>query len=273
MPVTSRATEQMAAIRVAYVLQPRSPMAASLPTFGAELKRLRGFARTALVGILTLAAGALTAETPEQTGDPRWQPPATIAEAARAAASATTTGDVEAVAIDSRLKLAHCATPLQTKIERAIERGNGTVAVSCSEPTPWRLFVPVRARNDAVVLVLARNMQSGEVLTASDFERARRSSASLPFDYVTDGTDVVGLMLRRTQAAGSVLTNAALQAPELVRRGELVTLTAGDGPITVKSEGVALEAARLKQRLKVRTASGRVIEGTAEAPGQVRVGS
>jgi flagella basal body P-ring formation protein FlgA len=52
-----------------------------------------------------------------------------------------------------------------------------------------------------------------------------------------------------------------------------VTLTAGDGPVAVKSEGVALEAARLRQRLKVRSASGRIIEGTAEGPGLVRVGS
>jgi flagella basal body P-ring formation protein FlgA len=147
------------------------------------------------------------------------------------------------------------------------------VAVSCARPTPWRLFVPVRARNDAAVLVLARNMQQGEVLTASDYEVARRSSSALPYDYLTAGADVAGLTLRRTQAAGSVLTSAALQAPEIVRRGELVTLTAGHGPIAVKSEGVALEAARLRQRLKVRTASGRVIEGMVEAPGQVRVGS
>ena len=71
----------------------------------------------------------------------------------------------------------------------------------------------------------------------------------------------------------AVITAAALEAPEVVRRGELVTLTSGNGPISVKSEGVALEPARLRQRLKVRSASGRVIEGTAEGPGQVRVGS
>jgi flagella basal body P-ring formation protein FlgA len=59
----------------------------------------------------------------------------------------------------------------------------------------------------------------------------------------------------------------------MVHRGQLVTLIAGDGPVAVRSEGVALEAARLRQRLKVRSASGRVIEGTAEGPGQVRVGS
>jgi flagella basal body P-ring formation protein FlgA len=248
-------------------------MKASRATLPARFKRLRRSARAALVGILTLAAGTLTAETAAQAADSRWQPPATIAEAARVAAKATTAGDIEAVTVDERLKLARCAVPLETKIERALERGSGTVTVSCSQPTPWRLFVPVRARNDAAVLVLARNMQQGEVLTAADYEVARRSSASLPYDYLTEGSDAAGLTLRRTQAAGSVLTTAVLQAPEVVRRGELVTLTAGDGPIAVKSQGVALEGARLRQRLKVRTASGRVIEGMAEAPGQVRVGS
>jgi flagella basal body P-ring formation protein FlgA len=79
--------------------------------------------------------------------------------------------------------------------------------------------------------------------------------------------------MRRTQPAGAVVTAAALAAPEVVRRGELVTLTSGNGAIDVKSEGIALEPARLNQRLKVRSASGRVIEGTAEGPGRVRVGS
>jgi flagella basal body P-ring formation protein FlgA len=241
--------------------------------FAAKPKGWRLFTRAALVGILTLTAGALTPAASAQDADARWQPPATIAEAARAAAAATTSGEVEAAAMDERLKLARCAAPLEAKIERAVERGRGTVAVSCSDPTPWRLFVPVRASNDAVVLVLARNMQPGEVLTETDVETARRSSASLPYDYLTEGTEIVGLALRRTQAAGSVLTTAALQAPEVVRRGELVTLTAGDGPIAVKSEGIAMEAARLRQRIKVRSASGRVIEGTAEGPGQVRVGT
>lgn len=273
LPLSASRTQPIVAEGVAYVLHYPSVMSALQSILATQLQRSRCFVGAAVVGILTLAAGALTAGARAQDADSRWQSPATIAAAARAAAAATTSGDVEAAAVDERLKLARCAQPLEAKIERAVERGRGTVAVSCSEPTPWRLFVPVRASNDATVLVLARNMQPGEVLTAADVAATRRSSASLPYDYVTEGTDVVGLTLKRTQAAGSVLTTAALQAPEVVQRGELVTLTAGDGPIAVKSEGVALEGARLRQRLKVRSASGRVIEGTAEGPGQVRVGS
>jgi flagella basal body P-ring formation protein FlgA len=66
---------------------------------------------------------------------------------------------------------------------------------------------------------------------------------------------------------------AALERPEVVARGALVTVIAGVGSVTVKSDGVALESARLGQRLRVRSASGRIVEGTAEAPGQVRVGT
>ena len=234
---------------------------------------LRRLARGAVVGILTVVGGALTAGARADDADARWQPTETIAEAARMAAAATGVGEVETAVIDARLKLARCGGPLEAKIERAFVRGAGTVAVSCDGPTPWRLFVPVRAVNDVTVLVLARNVQPGEVLTAEDLSVAPRTSASLPYDYLTDRTQAVGLTIRRTQPAGAVVTAAALEAPEVVRRGELVTLTSGAGPINVKSSGVALEAARLNQRLKVRSASGRVIEGTASGPGQVRVGS
>jgi flagella basal body P-ring formation protein FlgA len=235
--------------------------------------QLRHFAPALLVGILTLAAGTLTVGARADDVDSRWQPPETIAAAARAAAAATGVDNVEAVAIDARLKLNRCAQPLAAKLERAFVRGNGTVTVSCSAPAPWKLFVPVRAVDDVAVLVLARNAQPGEVLRAEDVAVAQRSSGSLPYDYLSDDTQAVGLTMRRSQPAGSVITAAALEAPEVVRRGELVTLTSGNGPISVKAEGVALEPARLRQRLKVRSASGRVIEGTAEGPGQVRVGS
>ena len=235
--------------------------------------QLRGSARALLVGFLTAAVGALTLGVRADDVDPRWQPPETIAAAARAAAAATGVAEVEAAAIDARLKLSRCAMPLDAKMERAIARGYGTVAVSCAAPTPWRLFVPVRAQNDVAVLVLARNVQPGEVLSADDVAVARRSSASLPYDYLSDSRQAVGFTMRRTQIAGAVVTAAGLEAPEVVRRGELVTVTSGSGPISVKSEGVALGPARLNQRLKIRSASGRVIEGTAEGRGQVRVGS
>jgi flagella basal body P-ring formation protein FlgA len=240
-------------------------------TMTANNERFRGRAPVALAGILTLAAGALTFGAAAQLK--RWQPPETIAAAARAAAVAAGAGEVEAVAVDARLKLAECGGPLDATIQRPVQRGSGTIAVSCGAPTPWRLFVPVRATNPVAVLVLARNVQAGETLAANDIAVEHRPSASLPYDYLSEPDRAVGSTLRRAHPKGAVVVPAALEQPEVVMRGAIVTLIAGDDPVTVKSDGVALEGARLGQRLRVRSASGRIVEGTAEGPGQVRMGT
>jgi flagella basal body P-ring formation protein FlgA len=79
--------------------------------------------------------------------------------------------------------------------------------------------------------------------------------------------------VKRTVPAGTVLAPAALVYPELIARGALVTLVSGSGAIRVKSEGVALAGARVKERVRVRSASGRIVEGVVEASGEVRVGT
>ena len=83
----------------------------------------------------------------------------------------------------------------------------------------------------------------------------------------------MGLVVQRTVPPGTVLVAGALDRPRLVERGALVTLVAGRSGVIVKSEGVALEDATLNQRVRVRTRAGRIVEGIADATGQVRVGS
>jgi flagella basal body P-ring formation protein FlgA len=70
-----------------------------------------------------------------------------------------------------------------------------------------------------------------------------------------------------------VLAGAALESPEIIQRGALVTLVSGSGTVRVRSEGVALEGARLKGHVRVKTPSGRIVEGVVEASGEVRVGT
>jgi flagella basal body P-ring formation protein FlgA len=234
----------------------------------------RRFARRIVVGVLTLAAGALTLSGRAQPAPATaWQDPQTIVATATAAAMAAGAGGVETATVDSRIKLKECAGPLQARVERAIERGRGTIVVSCAGPEPWRLFVPVRTVANVSAVVLARALQPGEVLREQDLAVERRPAGSLPYGYVTNVTEAVGLALRRSQAAGTVLVVGALEHPEVVERGSLVTLISEAGGVSVKSEGVALEPGRLRQRVRVRSASGRVVEGRAEALGVVRVGS
>jgi flagella basal body P-ring formation protein FlgA len=231
-----------------------------------EAKGFSRIAQAALVGILTFAAGSLTVRAAS------WQSPDSIRAAARAAAQQDGAAEVEAIAVDERLKLPECGDALRTEMQRVIQRGSGTVAVSCQGPEPWRLFVPVRVTEHLPVVVLRRNVQPGEVLTADDLDVRQQAAAGLPFDYVGKAELAVGQTVRRSQPVGAVLLASALEQPQGVERGALVTLIAANATVQVKAEGVALEPGRLKERVRVRSASGRVVEGVIESPGVVRVG-
>jgi flagella basal body P-ring formation protein FlgA len=231
--------------------------------------------RLALVGILTLIAGALTLTAVAQL--PAWQSPESIRVAARTVVLKSigegSAATVETNAVDERLKLPACSAPLDAQLQSALVKGQGTVAVSCPGAGPWRLFVPVRVVEQVSVVVARRNLRAGEVLTADDLEARTQASTSLPYDYLSDLAHAVGLTVRRTVPAGTVLVPAALDYPELVERGALVTLVAGNGAVRVRSQGVAMGAARLNQRVRVRSQSGRIVEGVVQASGEVRVGT
>jgi flagella basal body P-ring formation protein FlgA len=206
-----------------------------------------------------------------------WQSPDSIRAVARELVLAEAGGeraiDVETVAVDERLKLPRCAEPLHAELQNPLRSGRGTVAVSCAGATPWRLYVPVRAVQQIEVLITRRSVQAGAILSADDFAATPRPSTALPLEYLTDPQQAIGLTVRRTVPAGTVLAPGVLEFPQLVERGSLVTLISSGGPVYVKSEGVALEPGRLKQRIRVRSQSGRIIEGTVQGQGQVRVGT
>jgi flagellar basal body P-ring formation protein FlgA len=233
---------------------------------------LQRFRRSRRVGLLTLAGATLTLSIAAQTV---WQSPAAIRDAASAHIAATLGDDatVEAVAVDERLKLPQCDVPLATETVRPLQRGQATVAVSCAGASSWRLFVPLRVTQQVGVLVARHDLAAGKALAASDIETRRLAATALPYDYLTDATDVVGLVARRALPAGSVLVGASLERAELVARGASVTLISGAGGVRVKSNGVALEPGRAHERVRVRSESGRIVEGVVELSGEVRVGS
>jgi len=232
--------------------------------------------RAAVVGILTLAAGALTFAAHSQPAAAR-QSVDDIRAAARALVLKTlgdgTTAVVEAVAVDERLNLPACAQPLDAQLQRELRNGQGTVIVSCLTQDAWRLFVPVRVVEQIDVVIARRTITTGEILSADDLQTRKQSSSALPYEFIGDPAQAVGLTVRRTIPAGTVLVPAALVHPELIARGALVTLVSGGGSVSVRSEGVALESGRLNQRVRVRSPSGRVVEGVVEASGEVRVGT
>ncbi|MGI9257306.1 MAG: flagellar basal body P-ring formation chaperone FlgA [Gammaproteobacteria bacterium] len=226
--------------------------------------------RCAVLSVPALAFAFCTANAAQ------WQSPQSVRNAAeqfvRTALAGRPDISVEARSVDDRLRLPACSQPLEAFAERPLRNGQGTVTVECSGASAWRLFVPVRATHNVDVVVTANSMSRGQRISEADVRLHQSSSATLPLNYVTQLEDVVGLTLTRSMPAGTVLVSGALDYPNLVTRGDLVTLIAGARGIMVKSAGTALEDAALTERVRVRTQMGRVVEGVVEALNVVRVG-
>lgn len=221
----------------------------------------------ALVALLPYAAAA---------ADGAWQAPDDVRRAAEGFARALVGQPgavVESIAVDDRLRLPACGAPLAAESSGPFNAGRGTVVVACAGPSAWRLYVPVRLSHAVPVVVARRAVHRNQVLSAEDLAVVERPAASLPFEYFTALADVQGTTLRRSMPEGAVLVPAAVDRPSVVERGARVTLVAARGGVEVSAEGVALNRAAFGERVRVQTAAGRVVEGRAEAPDRVRVGS
>src|SRR5690606_28569730 len=96
------------------------------------------------------------------------QPLDSIAEAAVAAVGAGDAQSAEAVLAHS-LRLRQCMQPLQ-----AVATGPTTAQVRCDDSPGWKLYVPVRVRREAEVVVLRTPAASGVPITAEQLVVQRR---------------------------------------------------------------------------------------------------
>lgn len=211
--------------------------------------------RAALAALLAFATTAAATEG--------FQP----VESIRAAALSTAESGEEAdVTLDPALRMPRCNQPLQAR-----RSGGATVEVAC--PEGWRLFVPLRVRRHQTVLVLSRSVASGETITADTFAAQQRDATRIAGAAIADPAEAIGRSARRTLVAGSVLTAGDLVTPRLVRRGDTIALVSRQGGIEVRMAGRALADAGVRERVSVENlASRRVVQGTVDEAGDVRVG-
>lgn len=181
----------------------------------------------------------------------------------------------ESSRLDPRLRLAPCATEPETFTPPGQRPGaHVNVGVRCPSAPAWSLYVPVRLEISASVVVLAGPAARGEVLRPEQLRVERRDVARLGGDWLSDTDQAEGMVLRRLLQPGSVLTQAVLQRPNIVRRGDRVRIEAGGSAFAVHSEGEALSDAAAGDRVRVRNLHSRtVVEGVVAPSGVVRTGS
>jgi len=132
--------------------------------------------------------------------------------------------------------------------------------------------VPVRITRSASVVVLSRPAQRDTLLSAEHLTTIKRDITRLNAGYFSQVEQLIGHRLRRSVAAGSVLTPALVHQPPLIERGDRITLVSGGGGIAVRAPGEALSDASKGERLRARNlSSGKVVEGVVLGHGQIEV--
>ncbi|MDX1500247.1 MAG: flagellar basal body P-ring formation chaperone FlgA [Woeseiaceae bacterium] len=207
-----------------------------------------------------------------------WQPAADIEAAAEAflrdrtgARGKRTT--VRAAALDPRHRLPRCDAALEAFMRRGAEIGARTVVgVRCTGSRPWKVYVPVDVVVTAPVVTARRTLPRGHLIGVDDLAVVDRDVSRMQRGYFSEPADVAGLRVRQQLIAGSVLTPAAVEADQVVRRGQSVTLVAVAGGVSISMAGTALTDGALNQRIRVEnTHSGRVVEGIVRSPEHVEV--
>lgn len=118
--------------------------------------------------------------------------------------------------------------------------------------------------------VLGRFVDKGELLATGDF-----TLAPLPMGQARDAlapSDATGMEAARRLAAGSPVRRSDLVKPQLVRRGEAVSIALRSGGLSIVTEGRALSGGARGDLVRVISlATSRTLDATVDGSGSVRL--
>jgi flagella basal body P-ring formation protein FlgA len=226
--------------------------------------------RLPVLALLVLAGPAVAGEV-----QPHGDILAVVEMAALEAASEQGLSGVEVRVrpLDQRLQPALCDRELEiVRPHSGRVLGPVSYGVRCAGSVPWTLYLRAEVSASVELPVLSRPLPRGTILSASDIEMTSRRVTSRASDLVIDPEMAVGMELKRPLAAGSVLRHGHVALPELVTRGQMVTLVAGTGGVEVRMQGKAMASGVEGDRLIVTNLnSGRRVEGLVLRDGSVRI--
>ncbi|GAL06863.1 flagellar basal-body P-ring formation protein FlgA [Photobacterium aphoticum] len=177
---------------------------------------------------------------------------------------------VEAAALDSRLKLTTCPTPLEASLPgKQNLSGNVTVLIRCAAPQ-WQVYVPVRTQLLLPRVVATRPLARGHVLTLSDLHIQPvelRFQRGISFEAPEQ---IIGARIKRNvQMGDAVLGNDIC----VVCRNDVVTIRAGSKGLSIMTKGVALSDGSLGEQVRVQNSkSKRIIDAVVTGVSDVSVG-
>ncbi|MEM6512656.1 MAG: flagellar basal body P-ring formation chaperone FlgA [Pseudomonadota bacterium] len=224
--------------------------------------------------LLGVIAALMLAGAANSLPDEQWQPIADIEHtAATYIKSRIASGNVQSGTLDTRLRLPLCEQPLEPFLRPGTPiKARTTVGVRCGGARPWKVYVPVDLVVVKPVLVPKRVLRVGQIISADDLASDERDVSRMAGGYFADPAEIIGQRVRQQMTAGRIITPTMIEADDIIRRGQSVTLVVKNQVINITMAGKALSDGALNQRIKVENRnSGRIVEGIVRSPEHVEI--
>jgi flagella basal body P-ring formation protein FlgA len=122
------------------------------------------------------------------------------------------------------------------------------------------------------VAVLSRALNRGEPVREGDLALERRPRDAVAADAQASASAILGEVAQHALSAGTVLRVSDTAPPELVARGENVTIVYETPSISLQMRGIANESGRIGAVVNVvNVTSKKVLQTTVIGPGRVSV--
>lgn len=107
------------------------------------------------------------------------------------------------------------------------------------------------------VVCTTSTLPRGSIIQADNLKRVRQNITMLGPDLITDESAAVGKEIKSTLQAGSILYGKALKEPELVKRGEIISILAANDSLTITVPGRVLKSGSKGEIIKVKNLMSR----------------
>ena len=236
----------------AFLLQQLAPWAALLALGAAP-----AFVQAANLATHPATANAATGQPPQDLE--RW-----LRQAVQLPNGQKLRIEVEVGSLSRGLKLAPCdkAEPFLPGNTRLW--GRASIGLRCVAGARWTTYIPVRIAAYGPGLVARVPLPSGRVPRPEDFSVQEVDWAASRTPPIASASILAGRELIRPVAAGQPILTEYLRITPAVRAGDAVSVVVEGRGFVISTEAVALNTATDGQQVKVRTAAGKVLNGTVD---------
>jgi flagellar basal body P-ring formation protein FlgA len=173
--------------------------------------------------------------------------------------------------VDSRTQLPGCAEIEGFLSPGARLWGRTHVGLRCVAPNSWTIYVPVDVRIVGDAVYPMRVIRRGQVIGPTDVELRSTVLTQHSPDVVLRLGDVAGKTAQLDLSPGNPIRQPWLSDTLMVKQGKRVRMISKGAGFSVSMEGIALEHGAAGRVVRVKAASGRVVQGIVRGPGLVEV--